>query len=416
MKNPLLFALLLFSIAAHTQTLQELNAESKKAYDTGDFQKFLSLAQQMDAMRPSHPTFNYNLACAYALNGKTDAAIQTLEKSILMNNKADFENDADLASLRQEPSYQALLRLKSGLDLPVTGSEKVISLSEKDLHPEGLAYLPKSKQWLVASIRKGKIVSFDIATGKCEDWLNEPGLLSVFAMKADNDEKYLWVSTSAMPEQQSFSKANEGKGEILKVDIKKRKIIKRFPMEGGHVFGDLVVAKNGTVYISDSQKGSIYKIEKDVMAEWLNLEKQVFNLQGITLNGRQDKLYIADYLKGILEISIYSKAMDWLDFPAGTIGKGIDGLLWHDHSLIAIQNGIKPIRIIRYSLNEAGDKITGFKTIDHNRPEFDEPAMGIIKDGAFYFFANNPWKGYDRDFSLDVTKFDYPALYKFGLR
>ncbi|HLA54922.1 MAG TPA: hypothetical protein VK623_02380 [Flavobacterium sp.] len=405
------FFMLAYTVQA--QTLQELNAQSTKAYEGKDYAKFLSLAEQINVMRPSHPVYTYNLACAYALNSNPQKAIETLRTSVLMNNKTDFENDADLAALKPLESYQNLIKLKSDLDIPLVHSQKAISLSEKDLHPEGFAFLSKTKTWLVTSIRKGKIVSFD-KTGKCTDWLNGE-MFSVFSIKSDKAEKYLWVATAAMPEQKGFVKANAGKAEILKVDIRAKKIVQRFSVPGNHVFGDLVVAKNGIIYISDSGTAIIYKIENDTLSEWLDLKNQAFNLQGITLNARQDKIYIADYLKGILEISILDKKYSWLDFPDGTVVKGIDGLLWHDNSLVAIHNGVKPIRIIRYFLNETGDKISNYKVIDNNRPEFDEPALGCIVNGDFYFFANNPWKGYDADFNLDETKFESPMLFKFPL-
>ena len=83
-------------------------------------------------------------------------------------------------------------------------------------------------------------------------------------------------------------------------------------MDGFHVFGDLVLTKNDVVYISDSNKPILYKIENESLTEWLNLEKEAFNLQGITLNDSEDKLFIADYLKGILTISLKDKSNKWM--------------------------------------------------------------------------------------------------------
>ena len=46
---------------------------------------------------------------------------------------------------------------------------------------------------------------------------------------------------------------------------KTKQIVKRYTIEGHHVFGDLWVAKNNTVYVSDSAKPMLYKIENDEM-------------------------------------------------------------------------------------------------------------------------------------------------------
>lgn len=411
----MLLFVLFFAVDNQAQTLQELTKQATEAYEKKQFDQFLVLAEKRNALRPSHPVYTYDLARAYALNARPEEAIEMLEKSVLMNNKIDFENDADLASLKPLKSYFGVVKLKKFLDVPVSGSEKIVVLAEKDLHPEGLLYLTKSKTWLATSIRKGKIVSFDSQTGKCTDWLTDDQLFSVFAIKSDAEEKYLWAATSAIPEQKGFSKADAGKAEILKIDIGSKKIIQRFTIAGNHVFGDLVVAKNGIVYISDSNKPHIYAIEKDKISDWLNLENTAFNLQGLTLNGSQDKLYVADYLKGIVEIPLAEKQkFRWLDFPELTVCKGIDGLTWHKNSLVAIHNGVTPIRVMRYYLDDSGAIINN-KYIDRSRPAFDEPALGCVVDGAFYFFANNPWKSYDKDYNLNEAKFENPQLFRVKL-
>ncbi len=410
-----LFLFYLMFVTSFGQTQKEIYNQSLQAYQKKDFVEFLKLTQKLDNARPSHPTYSYNLACALALNGKTEEAISALEKCLLMNDKINFEDESDLASLKNSEEYQKLAELKSKLNTTISSSVKQVSLSEKSLHPEGLLYLSKSKTWLVASIRNRKIVSFDGNTGQYTDWFTDKNLLSVFAIKTDKKEKVLWVSTSVMPEMKGYNKSLDGRSEILKIDIKTKKVLQRFPLQGNHVLGDLVVTKSGDVYISDSGEATIFKISNDKMSVWMDLKSEAFNLQGLTFNEEESQLFIADYLKGILKISVQNPSeRNWLEFPNETTVKGIDGLLWYKNSLVAIHNGVKPIRIIQYTLNQ-NNEIAGFKVLDHNRPEFDEPALGTISNGQLYFFSNSPWKGYDKNFELDETKFDHPTLYSNSL-
>lgn len=409
-------AIALVSISCFSQSRQELYNKSNEAYKAKNYPQFLKLTQKLDSIRPLHPTYTYNLSAAYALNNQQEKAILTLKRLILMNNKVDFETDTDFDNIRQSAEFEKIIYLKTALDKQVANSEKVISLSEKELHPESLHYLEKQKIWLASSIRKKKIISFDIKTGKCSDWFTESNF-SVFAMKTDSKGKYLWVATGAMPEMIGYSKEIEGKSEVLKIDVTSKKIVKRFPVEGNHVFGDLVLDKKDNVYISDSGDALIYKISDDKLSVWLDLKPEAFNLQGITFNEKQSKIYIADYLKGILVIDVQNpQNRNWLDFPKGTTPKGIDGLVFNKNSLFAIHNGVKPIRIIQYHLNKNQNKISSFKIIDHNRPEFDEPALGIILNEKLYFFSNSPWKGYDKQFNLDETKFENPILFEYKIR
>lgn len=418
MKRKILFLIIIISFSEYcfSQSQRELYNKSVEAYKNKEYALFLKITKQLDSLRPSHPTYTYNLAAGYALNDQKEKANFHLKKLVLTNNTIDFEKDADFKTLKNTPEFEKVIQLKSELQKAINNSEKVISLSEKDLHPEGLLHLPKMKIWLASSIRKKKIVTFDFTTGHCSDWFTESNF-SVFAMKTDAKEEFLWVATAAMPEMLGFSKEMEGKAEILKIDIKTRKIIKRFPMEGNHVFGDLILDKNGTVYVSDSGEAKIYKISDDAMSVWLDLKSEAFNLQGLTFNENQSQIYIADYLKGILVIDVGNpQNRNWLSFPNEVTVKGIDGLVFHDNSLFAIHNGVKPIRVIQYRLNKNQNEILSYKIIDHNKPEFDEPALATVIKKKLYFFSNSPWKAYDKQFHLDETKFKNPMLFQYTIR
>ncbi len=393
------------------QTQREIYNNSIKAYEAKDYRTFLKLTKKLDSIRPFHPTFTYNLASAYALNNKTEESLAVLKKLVLMDNTAEFEKDTDFNSLQSTEGFKAILALKATQKTVVANSEKVVTLSEKALHPEGLTYLAKAKIWLASSIHQRKIVTFDSKTGVCTDWLTNVDLLSVFAMKADAKEEYLWVATSAMPEMENFSAAMDGKAEILKVNIKNKQIVKRYTIEGQHVFGDIYVTKKNTVYVSDSAKPILYKIENDEMKPFVSFENEGFNLQGITMNNEENKLFLADYLKGIAVVDIKTLSKSWLTFPEGTIGKGIDGLLFYKDKLVAVQNGVTPIRLTQFDLNKTQNGIESFRIIDQNRPEFDEPALATVVGNKLYFFANSPWKAYDKNGVLDLNKVKNPELY-----
>lgn len=414
MKNYLYSLVLIFITItlAQSQTQKEVYQQSINAYKSKDYATFLKLTQQLDSIRPFHPTYTYNLAAALALNGKEKETITVLQKVVLMNHTIAFETDDDFKSIANSSAFQQVLALKKSQEQTISNSNKLVSLNEKELHPEGLEFLSKSNLWLASSIRKRKIVSFDSKSGICSDWFTDDQLFAVFSIKKDSSERFLWVSTSAIPEMERFSADLDGKAAVLKIDIKTKKVIQRFEMEGNHVFGDLYVTKTNEVYVSDSNKPIIYKIQNNVMTEWISLENEAYNLQGITMNTDESKLFIADYLKGISVIAMKDQSHQWLTFPDGTIGKGIDGLCFYKSSLIAVQNGVKPIRLVQFNLNEEQNTITGFRIIDHNRADFNEPALATIVKDKLHFFANSPWQAYDKEGNLDGSKIENPMLFE----
>lgn len=407
-----LFVLLLIGTLGFAQT-KVLYNQSIEAYKSKNYVLFLKLAKQLDNIRPMHSAYIYNLASAYALNGKKEDALSVLKSMILANNTIDFEDDIDFELIKNDQGFKDLLELKVSQSKIVENSVEKLRLSKKDLHPEGLLYLKKEKLWLSSSIRNKKIVSFD-SSGKCSDWFTDC-LYSVFSLKVDSTQKYLWVACSAIPEMKGFTKELEGKSEILKIEITTQKLVKRYIIERNHVFGDLVISMNNDVFISDSAEPIIYKIEKDNLVLWKDLRNQAFNLQGITFNKNESKLFVADYLKGILAVNLKTKKESWLDFPKEVSKKGIDGLVFYKNSLIAIQNGVVPIRIVSYKLNEAENKIIDFKVLDNNRKEFDEPTLATLVENKLYFFANSSWKFYDKSFQLDESKIENPKLFELDL-
>ncbi len=413
------FLLFLFITFSGFSQTNQLYKQSVAAYKSKDYPLFLKLSKQLDSIRPSHPVFTFNLAAGYSLIKKEKEAIAVLNSIVLMNNTIAFEEEADFQNIKNTEGFKKAIDLKEAQNKVIENSKFKVSLSEKDLHPEGLVYLDKHKLWLASSIHLKKIVSFD-SKGVCSDWFIDTPY-SVFALKADEKQRYLWVSCSTMPEMKNFSPAIDGKNEILKIDIVTRRLVKRYILDDKHVFGDLVIAKNGDVYISDSVEPIIYKIQNDKVPfekiiVWKNLKGIALNLQGLTFNADESKLFVADYLKGILAITMKDDfKTSWLTIPDGATKKGTDGLVYYKNSLIAIQNGAVPIRIVKFNLNQENTQITDFKVMDNNRVAFNEPTLGNITNGKFYFFANAPWKFYDETKQLDETKFENPKLFELPL-
>ncbi len=54
----------------------------------------------------------YNLACAYALSGDADKALDNVERAIGagVKRRDQYESDPDLASLRELPRFKALMQ------------------------------------------------------------------------------------------------------------------------------------------------------------------------------------------------------------------------------------------------------------------------------------------------------------------
>jgi len=78
----------------------------------GRYEEGLEIDRELAHRAPEDSSVLYNLACSLALTGHADEAFRTLERAIL-HGYADADHlaeDEDLASLREDPRFAALLR------------------------------------------------------------------------------------------------------------------------------------------------------------------------------------------------------------------------------------------------------------------------------------------------------------------
>jgi hypothetical protein len=81
-----------------------------KEYATELQEEAAKLLWELDESQSWQGTVQYNLACHYALAGEIETAIEKLREALNLNPELTewSKEDADLASLREEPGYKAL--------------------------------------------------------------------------------------------------------------------------------------------------------------------------------------------------------------------------------------------------------------------------------------------------------------------
>jgi hypothetical protein len=204
-----------------------------------------------------------------------------------------------------------------------------------------------------------------------------------------------------MPEMENYDTLSTS--HVYKYDLNGKLLAKYSPELTGKdfIFGDLLLNKNGEVFISDTQNNTIFKVNETTnKLESFFTSEQFWNIQGITFSEDEKYLFIADYIKGIYRLNPKTKELAPLVKGISVSLKSVDGLLWYQNSLIAIQNGVVPMRVTRYFLNPTLDTITGFEIIDRAHPAFNEPTNGCIVGNTLYYVANSQWGGYDEKHQL----------------
>ncbi|MCU0722748.1 MAG: hypothetical protein MUC63_03900, partial [Planctomycetes bacterium] len=107
---------------ATSDDARKLHEEAMAALQRRELDRSVEIYGRILAAKPDDAIALYNLACAQALAGRTVPALDALEKSVRAGyEEADHvEEDSDLASLRSEDRYKALIQ---GLRNRASGEE-----------------------------------------------------------------------------------------------------------------------------------------------------------------------------------------------------------------------------------------------------------------------------------------------------
>lgn len=372
-----------------------LQREAREAYDRGDRAAFLSAYEQIARRRPGDVTILYNLACGQALNGQTAAAIASLQEIAAHRVAADIEADTDFDSIRASDGFRRVAARMAALrkERIDSGATVAFTIGEKGLVPEGVAYDPVSRSFFVSSIRKRKVFRID-AGGKITELVGPAGggLMSAAGIGVDPKRRALWVASQAMPHMEGFKKDDPPGNGLFEFDLDAGKLRRQLHAPATArpaAFDDLAVAADGRVYVNDGRSPRIWTLAPGGDEIELFLESDAFRgTQGLVATPDGRVLYVSDY-SGLLRVDIAGKAVTRLPVPPDLALNGIDGLAFSSGSLIGIQNGIAPHRVIRLDLSADGMTISRARILEMNNPAFDEPTLGAVAGGALYFVANS---------------------------
>jgi sugar lactone lactonase YvrE len=419
-----LSAVAILAIATETpsarETLGGMRQRLRSAHEKKDYPQMRQAASDIHKFLHHSPNSTYDLACAAALMGDKDVAIQLLTKAVAARQTFPLEKDDDLVSLRSDPRFQALLpAMKRHLE-PLSNSTRVTTVAEKALLPEDIAYDSISDSFFLSSVLTRKIVRFDRRHPEkltvFADLSSSPGW-PLFALALDSNHSVLWTTAAAIPDFAATSKTDSGKTALIKLDLKTGRELARYsPKEDQQprALGDMTVLADGTVIVSDGLRGGVYRLRPGA-AQLEDISSGQFispQTPAATPDGKY--VFVADYTRGIGRINLHSQQVLWLRSEDSVSTNGIDGLYLNGSSLYAVQNGSSPERIVRYLLDSSMEQIKKMEILESNSPGLGDPTHGVFIGQDFYFIANSGWDKLDDHGKLKPgAEFTAPEIRRF---
>ena len=346
---------------------------------------------------PTQPAYAWARAVVAAQLGDTVQLLAALGAFADLGLGRDLVADPRLAAFRGNPAFDALVRRHDDNRAPLAHSTVRAVFADSGLWPEGVDHDPRTGRFYLASIARRTVVVRE-PDGRERDLLSRSraGALPVLAVRIDSGRGVAWATESPV----AGAGAPSGPASLLRIRLSDGTVERRWilPAAGrGHTLGDVAIGPNGDVIVSDSDDPALHRLRPG--ADTLErLTSPLFrSLQGIAPLPDGRIVLVADYSHGLLRVDLATGRVERLAESPGVTALGCDGIVWHRGSIVAVQNGVSPARIVRFHLSADARRITRAETLDRNLPVADEPTVGTIVDGQFVYVANSQWEKRDRD-------------------
>ena len=368
---------------------------------SGDKERYRWTMARLTQLLPGLLKLKLDLVASYAADDMKTPAYDLLLSMKGQGFGVDISADPRFEKIHGTEVWDfAVASLKANME-PFGEGKVAYRLPAADLLIDALAWDPLRKQLLAGSARDGGIYRV-AADGKLEPFIKADAnnqLWSVYALAVDAPHKRLWVATTSVMHFKGYDADNAGKAALIEFDLTSGKLLHRYALEraGSNVFlSALALAPDGTAYAVDGVHKVVYTPREGKLEEVL-ANPNLNDIRAITVSGDGKMLYMVDTLLGIFGFDLEQKSAFGLGYnPDGLVLSGIVGLYWYDGTLVLVEPGMQPARVMRLTLSEDGRSVAKAMPLDVSRPEFTQLDGGTIAGDKLYFITNSQRAKYDR--------------------
>ncbi len=404
------------ALAAERPAAEEAMAlarEAAAAAEVPDPETYLAKMAAAVELRPDFPRMLVNLAAAQLANEKADEALATLGRLAALGAHSPVEKSPEFEKLRGRKEFQAVVKKLAANLHPKGEGEIAFSVPGMTGVIEGIAWREKTGEFFFGDAHHRCVW---VRTPAAKDSKNREAkirrftpedseLWGVLGLAVDEANGVLWATTSAVPAMEGFTVPDEGTAGLAEIDLATgavRRVVPVVRPEGdrySHVLGDLALGRDGTVYLPDSGGPMVWQLAPGAAAlELVAQSPEFMSLQGVAVASDGSALFLADHANGLLRLDLGSTAVARLAVPPNTTLIGIDGLVRAPNGdLIAVQNGLRPQRVLRIALTPDGEAVARVTVLESAHLTMAAPALGCVAEGGkFFFIGNSGWARFDQ--------------------
>jgi sugar lactone lactonase YvrE len=346
---------------------------------------------------PTQPAYLWGRAVTAAYVDDTAEARAALSDLAALGLGRDLREDSTFSRRMHPTDFAGLVERHEANRQPMVRSVQRMQLVDSTFWPEGIDVDPRTGRYFVTSVRHRTIAEVN-PDGRVRELLprHQPGIGSILAVRVDTARAVLWAAMSGLPQMERYQASDSGVAGLLRIRLADGVIERRWDLTDGsrHVLGDVAIGPHGDVFVSDSYRPYLYRLRPGADSLERLIHPLFRSLQGIAPSPDGRYLYVADYSHGILRIDLRRYQVIRLPDAPNSTSLGCDGLVWFRNSLIAVQNGVAPARVMAFVLDSTGSRILRADVLDRNATVADEPTIGTVSGDSFVYVANSHWRWY----------------------
>ncbi len=369
---------------------------ARLAFEAGEHARSRDGMERVRQMVGEQPAVAYHLARAQARLGNPAEALALLGRFAASGMQREPAGDSAFVSLFADTTFQRLAAAARDNGRALGTSTLLHRFSANDLLIEDVAHDPKTGEYYVTSVTTGAVLRLKPGGGEQRVEALSPGNAAAFAIALDHSRRWLWVSYAATPTCRGYAIADSGRSWLQAFDLTSARVVRTLevPRDGKrHVLGDMTVTELGEVFVTDSQQGALYRVAPGGMdlEPWFTAD-ELRGAQSPAVSADGTRVYVAQYGIGLAVVDKTTRELKRVTYAPGIAVQGIDGLYTLDaRTLLAVQNGVNPQRIVMLTLDSSGERVEGWSALEQGTSGFLEPNHGVHLAKQFVYINASGW-------------------------
>jgi hypothetical protein len=338
MSLSLLVAALLAQAPATDRTASVLDAfgrhnqEARAARERGDMAAYLRHVREIHALLPDNANVRYAMARALASNGRSEEPLRLLESLAEDGFAHAIREEAAFAGLARSPDFVALAE-RFGANEARAQARTAARIPLPDaLNGEGVAWSASTAGLLLGG-RDGIYV-----VGR--DGAGERRLIAhggqILGVRPD-------PSTGTF--LACVNDPHKGIATVVRHALADGRILAVYPLPAANALcNDIAILANGRFAVTDSNNSRAFILSGSGLVP-LPLAQPVIFGNGIAADPASLRLFVAG--ANAIFVHDLGTGMGWELETEPTTASAIDGLVWHQGSLIGVQNQTNPPRLLQ---------------------------------------------------------------------